>query len=170
MIFILLGLRRPYVRLKTLAKKRAESLRNNMLIGLSVLSSLLSSGVGVQEALRRMSAGEKSLALHANCGTNYVTAGVIAGTLAWLATLVGGNTFKKKLDRWPLLMMIVTGSLIAAQPLGPKVQAKISTSGEPGNLKVRQIVRYERQGPVLHRILTADVAPEPMITTESMES
>jgi len=55
LIFVLLGLRRPYVRLKTLAKKRAESLRNNMLIGLSVLSALLSSGVGVQEALRRAS-------------------------------------------------------------------------------------------------------------------
>ncbi len=54
-IFILFGLRRPYVRIKNLAKKRAESLRNNMLIGLSVLSSLLSSGVGVQEALRRTS-------------------------------------------------------------------------------------------------------------------
>ena len=55
LIFIFLGLRRPYVRLKTLSKKRAESLRNNMLIGLSVLSALLSSGVGVQEALRRAS-------------------------------------------------------------------------------------------------------------------
>lgn len=55
LIFIFLGLRRPYVRIKALAKKRAESLRNNMLIGLSVLSSLLSSGVGVQEALRRTS-------------------------------------------------------------------------------------------------------------------
>ena len=55
MIFITLGLRRPYVRIKTLARKRAESLRNNMLIGLSVLSSLLSSGVGVQESLRRAS-------------------------------------------------------------------------------------------------------------------
>ncbi len=55
LIFIFLGLRRPYVRIKTLAKKRAESLRNNMLIGLSVLGSLLSSGVGVQEALRRTS-------------------------------------------------------------------------------------------------------------------
>ena len=53
LMFVLLGLRRPYMRLKTLAKKRAESLRNNMLIGLSVLSALLSSGVGVQEALRR---------------------------------------------------------------------------------------------------------------------
>jgi hypothetical protein len=38
-----------------LARRRAEGLRNNMLIGLSVLSSLLSSGVGVQEALRRAS-------------------------------------------------------------------------------------------------------------------
>lgn len=55
LIFIFLGLRRPYVRLKTLAKQRAESLHNNMLIGLSVLSALLSSGVGVQEALRRAS-------------------------------------------------------------------------------------------------------------------
>jgi Flp pilus assembly protein TadB len=53
LIFSFLGLRRPYVRLKTLAKKRAEAMRNNMLIGLSVLSALLSSGVGVQEALRR---------------------------------------------------------------------------------------------------------------------
>ncbi|MHB8777280.1 MAG: hypothetical protein ACYC6R_05900 [Anaerolineales bacterium] len=53
LIFIFLGLRCPYVRLKTLAKKRAESLRNNMLIGLSVLNALLSSGVGVQKALRR---------------------------------------------------------------------------------------------------------------------
>jgi Flp pilus assembly protein TadB len=53
LVFSFLGLRRPYVRMKSLAKKRAESMRSNMLIGLSVLSALLSSGVGVQEALRR---------------------------------------------------------------------------------------------------------------------
>lgn len=113
----------------------------------------------VQEALKRMNAGEKKLAIHANCGTNYVTAGVVAGTLAWLTTLGNRNSFKKKLDNWPLMITIITGSLIAAQPLGPKVQARLSTSGEPGNLKVRQIVRYERKGPTLHHILTADVMP-----------
>jgi hypothetical protein len=48
LIFGFLSLRRPYVRLKSLSKKRAESMRSNMLIGLSVLSALLSSGVGVQ--------------------------------------------------------------------------------------------------------------------------
>ena len=57
------------------------------------------------------------------------------------------------------MVMIVTGSLMAAQPLGPKVQEKVSTSGIPGNLVVKQIVRYERKGPVLHRVFTADETP-----------
>ncbi|HEB64667.1 MAG TPA: hypothetical protein ENJ02_03900 [Chloroflexi bacterium] len=52
-VFIFLGLRKPYTQLKVAAKKRAEAMRNNMLIGLSVLQSLLDSGVGVQDALRR---------------------------------------------------------------------------------------------------------------------
>ncbi|MEA3349868.1 MAG: hypothetical protein U9Q82_04530 [Chloroflexota bacterium] len=54
-IFIFLGLRKPYTKMRQLAKQRAETMRNNMLIGLSVLSSLLSSGVGLQDALRRTS-------------------------------------------------------------------------------------------------------------------
>ena len=52
-LFIFLGLRRPYVRLKLLAKKRAEALCSNMLTGLAMLHALMSAGVGVQEALRR---------------------------------------------------------------------------------------------------------------------
>lgn len=110
-----------------------------------------------QQALTRMKGGERSLAIHANCGTNYVTAGLLAGTMAWLGMLFGVNSFKKKLDRWPLLVMLVTGALIVAQPLGPKVQEHVTTLGEPGNLAVKQIVRYERNGPMLHRILTAEV-------------
>lgn len=113
-----------------------------------------------QQALTRMKAGERGLAIHANCGSNYVTAGVLAGSLAWLATLGSGNSFKKKFDRWPLLVMLVTGALIVAQPLGPKVQEHVTTSGEPGNLAIKQIVRYERTipgRPMLHRILTGEV-------------
>jgi len=52
-IFVVLGLRRPYVQIRIAAKERAKAMSNNMLVGLSVLESLLSSGVGVQEALRR---------------------------------------------------------------------------------------------------------------------
>jgi hypothetical protein len=52
-IFMILGLRWPYARLRSLASKRAGAMRNNMLTGLAVLNALLSSGVSVQEALRR---------------------------------------------------------------------------------------------------------------------
>jgi hypothetical protein len=113
-----------------------------------------------QSALLRMKQGEPGLAIHANCGTNYVTAGVLAAFFAWLATLPNSNNFKKKLDRFPLLVMLITGSMLAAQPLGLKVQEKVSTSGTPGNLVIKQIVRYERQGPALHRILTSDAIEE----------
>jgi hypothetical protein len=53
-VFIFLGLRRPYVRLKLLAKRRAGAMRNNMLTGLAMLNALLTSGVNVQDALRRV--------------------------------------------------------------------------------------------------------------------
>ena len=45
--------RRPGARLREAVKKRAASMRQNMLLGLSQLSVYLESGVGVQEALRR---------------------------------------------------------------------------------------------------------------------
>jgi hypothetical protein len=116
----------------------------------------------VQEALKRMKDGEHGLAVHPNCGTNLVTSGVLAGTLAWLGMLGTGNNFKKKFDRWPLIVLLVTGALIVAQPLGPKVQEKVTTSGTPGNLVVKQIVRYERNDPgkpVLHRVMTGEIQP-----------
>jgi hypothetical protein len=49
-IYIVLGLRRPYARLKTAAKKREFAMKNNMLLGLSVLESLLTVSTGSQTA------------------------------------------------------------------------------------------------------------------------
>ena len=51
-LFIFMGLRRPYARLKMLTKKRADGMVSNMLIGLTVLETLVSNQVGVEEALR----------------------------------------------------------------------------------------------------------------------
>ena len=36
----------------------------------------------VEEALRRLQAGESKLAVHPNCGTNFVTAGTLSGLAA----------------------------------------------------------------------------------------
>ncbi len=55
-VFIFLGLTRPYANLRSLAKKRAEAMRANMLVGLATLESLLIAGTGVQDAMRSASA------------------------------------------------------------------------------------------------------------------
>jgi hypothetical protein len=49
-IYSVLGLRRPYARLKKIAKKREDAMKNNMLLGLSVLESLLSVSTSAQQA------------------------------------------------------------------------------------------------------------------------
>jgi hypothetical protein len=53
--FIYMGLVRPYANLRGLAKKRAEAMRSNMLVGLAVLESLLTAGQDLQEAMRNAS-------------------------------------------------------------------------------------------------------------------
>jgi len=121
----------------------------------------------VNKAIDRLHKGEKRLAIHANCGTNYVTSGLIAGTLAWLGTLGNANTFQKKTNRWSYLVVLMTGALIVARPLGPKVQEKITTSSDLGDLTVSQITRYERQGPTLHRIRTT--VPQPATPIQKTE-
>jgi len=54
LIFIFLGLRRPYSRLKALARKRAEGMKTNMLIGMSVMETLVLSGVSPVEAAKNL--------------------------------------------------------------------------------------------------------------------
>lgn len=113
----------------------------------------------IQEALKRMNAGQHTLAIHPNCGTNAATTGVIAGGLAWLAMLNTGNNWKKKMDRLPWVILLVTGAVILAAPLGPKVQEKVTTCGVPSGLHIVQVVRHERGRMILHRVTTADELP-----------
>jgi hypothetical protein len=108
----------------------------------------------VNEALRRLRAGEENLAIHPTCGTNFATTGVVAGTLAWLAMLGSGRNFQRNLDRLPVVIMLVIVGMIIAQPLGPLVQANVTTDGDIGELEVTEITRFERQGTPVHRVKT----------------
>jgi len=105
------------------------------------------------EAVRRLRAGEHSLAVHPACGTNFVVSGLAAGSAAWLATL-GGGSFRKKLDRWPFVVILVTLALILAAPLGPRLQAQVTTDAEIGGLQIAEIARYPRPRVTLHRVRT----------------
>jgi hypothetical protein len=107
----------------------------------------------VNEALHRLRNGEESLAVHPNCGTNFATAGMVAGTLGWLAMLGTGNS-RSKLERWPVVVMLATLGTILAQPLGLWLQANVTTDGDIAELEVTEITRFEREGAPMHRVRT----------------
>ena len=105
------------------------------------------------EALERLRKGERALAIHPNCGTNFAVAGTLAG-LAGAATMLVGGTRKQKLERLPLAAVLATVMLVAAQPLAYQVQSRLTTSGEPGGLNITDVLRQEQGKIVLHRVHT----------------
>jgi|YNPNPStandDraft_1061719.scaffolds.fasta_scaffold00013_28 hypothetical protein len=108
----------------------------------------------VDEALLRLRGGDYALAVHPNCGTNFAVSGLLAGSAAWLAMLGSGEGWRKKLDRLPVVITLATLALIVARPLGPLLQARLTTEAEPGNLTVRAIYCYENGHLLVHRVLT----------------
>jgi hypothetical protein len=110
--------------------------------------------LAVNEALTRMRNGESELAVHSNCGTNFVTSGTIAG-LAGAAAMAGvGKNWRDKLERLPLAATLATMALILAQPLGLKLQERVTTCGVPGTLEVIDIIPSKRGGIRAHHITT----------------
>jgi len=112
----------------------------------------------VEEALKRMQAGERNLAVHPNCGTNFAFSGLVAGIAAWLAMLGAGKSLRRRLDRLPLVTSLVTLVLILTYPLGAQIQERFTTDANLGDLRAVQIDRFERGGMPLQRVQTRDIA------------
>src|SRR5512141_137266 len=108
----------------------------------------------VDEALSRMNAGEHNLAVHPNCGTNFVTAGTFAGVAASMAMFGAGRRVRDKLERIPLAASLATVALIAAQPMGLVFQERFTTSGYPEGLEVVDILPSRRGRINAHRVVT----------------
>ncbi len=106
------------------------------------------------EAVSRLNAGEWQLAIHPNCGTNFATAGLVAGGTAWLAMLGVGKEWRQKLDRLPLVILMTTFALVLAQPLGLKLQKKVTTLAQLDGLQVTGIQCVRETSPAIHRINT----------------
>ncbi len=107
-----------------------------------------------EEALRRMQGGEAKLAVHPNCGTNFVTAGTLSGLAGAAAMFGAGRRTRDKVERIPVAILMATLALIAAYPLGLKVQEKVTTSGKPGALQVSKITKTQRGSMTIHQVLT----------------
>jgi hypothetical protein len=103
------------------------------------------------EALARLQAGEHHLAVHPNCGTNLVASGSLAG-LATFAVL--SNSKKRRLDLLPSAFLAATTALLLAQPIGPLLQARVTTLADLSNLTITDVRRQERGNTVVHFVAT----------------
>jgi len=100
-----------------------------------------------------MRTGERYLAIHAACGTNFAAAGFVAGLLAWLG-IAGAKNKREKVERLPLVIALATLGLILSQPLGPVIQARITTSGDPGDLAIVDVSLNRFGRLTIHRVIT----------------
>lgn len=107
-----------------------------------------------EEALQRMKGGEQSLAIHPHCGTNLVTTGFLAGSFAWLGMLGSGRSMRDRLERLPFVITLVTLGVFLAQPLGPFLQAQVTTSPATPGMRLLRIERSQRGEMPMHRVLT----------------
>lgn len=105
------------------------------------------------EALQRMKNGEHKLAVHPNCGTNFVTAGM-AGGLAGAAAMFGARKWTDKVARLPLAISLATLALIFTQPFGFIIQERITTSGRPGGMEIVDVIPTRRGRFTAHRVIT----------------
>lgn len=111
-------------------------------------------GAVVQEALLRMKAGEKNLAVHPNCGTNFVTSGILAGLAGFVAFAGGGHRLRDRLERLPLAATLSILALILARPLGLLLQQEVTTSGNPGGMQIVSVASNRRGRWLAHRVRT----------------
>jgi hypothetical protein len=111
-----------------------------------------------QEALERMQNGEARLAVHPNCGTNLVTAGVLTTLAGWVG--LGGKDTKATPDRLSFTSTLMILAIFISQPLGMSLQKHITTKGDPGDLEIVDISRREVKLPwaknpfVMHTVTT----------------
>ncbi len=107
------------------------------------------------KALERMRNGEHHLAVHPNCGTNFVTSGMLVGLVAFVGAISLGKTWRTRLERLPLFMSVATLTLIFTQPLGMTVQREVTTTGLMGDLKIISITQHQAGRWTVHRIETS---------------
>jgi hypothetical protein len=113
-------------------------------------------GGAVTLALEKLSAGQENLAIHKNCGTNLLVSGFSAG-LAGAAGLIGvGDRTRDKIERIPVITALSVLALMLSKPMGPIVQKLITTSGQPGSLRITSIKKNQLNGVPAHRISTQD--------------
>jgi Domain of unknown function (DUF6391) len=104
----------------------------------------------IDEAMTRLRAGEKELAIHPGCGTNLATSMVLPATLAWVP-FQGTRSNRWRLLLIPVAVTFALFGYVLSKPLGPWLQRNVTTEADLGNLQVMEIISV-RKG--VHRVIT----------------
>lgn len=113
----------------------------------------------VREAISRMKAGERKLAIHPNCGTNLVTTGFLAAAVAFLG--FAGRGFRRSWERFPTMVVAMMAVILLSMPLGMNLQRYFTTEGDLGDMELVSVRRETKSMPfsgqqvTLHRVVTA---------------
>jgi len=100
-------------------------------------------------ALARLQAGETALAIHPNCGTNLVAAGVMSG-LAALGLATGQD--RPWYDRAAGAVLGATLALLVAPPAGRWLQKSLTTTPLVPGLRVISVERLPGTALIRHRV------------------
>jgi len=102
------------------------------------------------EALERLRAGERALAIHPGCGTNLAAMALLAGTLSWMV-LRGARSTLMRIVLLPFAVSFAILGLLLARPFGPWLQEHITTEPDPGPLQILDIIPLHKN---IHRVIT----------------
>ncbi len=107
----------------------------------------------VSQALTRLRAGERELAVHPGCGTNFLTVAFLSATLAW-SPMSGARSLRSRLWRLPLAILMGAFGFLLGQTLGPTIQARVTTEADLGDMRVLDVQPIRRGRLVAHRVVT----------------
>ena len=111
--------------------------------------------LAVEDALRRLRDGERHLAVHSGCGTNYVTSGFLAGTLALASAWFGADRRRSRVDQISNAAFAATIGIVFGQALGRWLQANVTTSSDMGGMSIQRVARVMDTPARVHFVDTA---------------
>lgn len=104
----------------------------------------------IHEAMTRLRAGERDLAIHPGCGTNMATSMILPASFAWIP-FQSTRSMRWRLLLIPVAIVFAVFGYLLSKPLGPWMQRHVTTQADLGNLQLVDIVPV-RKG--VFRIIT----------------
>ncbi len=106
------------------------------------------------EALARLKAGERHLAIHPSCGTVVATTGLLSGLAVFFTLGLNPPRGRFRWSSLPEAILAATGAALLAHPLGMLLERYVTTASDIGDLSISRVYRKHGSSLPVHRIET----------------